>query len=214
MAGSGANRRGPGYHERFGPDQDRDDVLRAGPDLFRLQSRLPDRGRLHGSPRRADPARLLHLGLRVLGLDHRQPGHGESVLPQHLGPRRARHHPQLRRQADRPHLDREPPQATRAVCSVTPRPGWNTSCAATRLRPPPSPGRIWNWSRTLTGQAAPPSEPGRAAKVPRLANTGNPANGEVARQPTQNTRIWEAADRASRQHDPAHRRISRDGRDQ
>jgi hypothetical protein len=91
MAGSGANRRGPGYHERSRPDQDRDDVLRAGPDLFRPQSRLPDRGRLHGSPRRADPARLLHLDLRVLGLDHRQPGHGESVLPQHLGPRRARH---------------------------------------------------------------------------------------------------------------------------
>ena len=51
--------------------------------------------------RRADPGRLLHLDLRVLGLDHRQPGHGESVLPQHLGPRRARHHPQLRRQAGR-----------------------------------------------------------------------------------------------------------------
>lgn len=50
MPGSGANRRGPGHHERSGPDQDRDDVLRAGPDLFRPQSRLPDRGRLHGSP--------------------------------------------------------------------------------------------------------------------------------------------------------------------
>jgi hypothetical protein len=32
-AGSGANRRGPGHHERSGPDQDRDDVLRAGPNL-------------------------------------------------------------------------------------------------------------------------------------------------------------------------------------
>ena len=88
MAGSGANRRGPGHHERSGPNQDHDDVLRAGPDLFRPQSRLPDRGRLHCSPRRANPARLLHLALRVLGLDHRQPGHGESVLPQHVGPRR------------------------------------------------------------------------------------------------------------------------------
>jgi hypothetical protein len=33
MAGSGPNRRGPGHHKRSGPDQDRDDVLRAGPDL-------------------------------------------------------------------------------------------------------------------------------------------------------------------------------------
>jgi hypothetical protein len=60
-----------------------------------------------------------------------------------------------------------PQQATRAVCSVTPRPGWNTSCAATRLRPPPSPGRIRSWSRTLTGQAAPPSEPGASGKGAR-----------------------------------------------
>jgi len=86
------------------------------------------------------------------------------------------------RTASRPTIPRSrTPQATRAVCSVTPRPGWNTSSAPTRLRPPPSPGRIRSWSRTLTSQAAPPSEPGPAAKVPGLANTGNPANGEVAR---------------------------------
>ena len=188
MAGSGANRRGPGHHERSGPNQDHDDVLRAGPDLFRPQSRLPDRGRLHCSPRRADPARLLHLALRVLGLDHRQPGHGESVLPQHVGPRRGTSvYAALGiilssngKPADHTSIE-NPTGTTRAVCSVTPRPGWNTICAATRLRPPPSPGRIRSWSRTLTGQAAPPSEPGPAAKVPGLANTGNPANGEVAR---------------------------------
>jgi len=127
----------------------------------RPQSRLPDRGRLHGSPRRADPARLLHLDPRVLGLDHREPGHAEGVLPQHLCPRCARHHPHLRGEACRPRLDREPPpRATPAVSSVTPQPGWNTSCVATSRRPPPSPGRIRSWSRTLTGQAAPPGEPG------------------------------------------------------
>ncbi len=70
-----------------------------------LQPGLPDRRRLHGEPGRADPARLLRLHLRLLGLDHRQPGHREGVLPQHLGARRARHHPHLRRQAGRPHLD-------------------------------------------------------------------------------------------------------------
>jgi hypothetical protein len=204
MAGSGANRRGPGHHERSGPDQHRDDVLRAGPDLFRPQSRLPDRGRLHGSPRRADPACLLHLDLRVLGLDHRQPGHGESVLPQHLDPRRARHHPQLGgKPADHTSIE-NPPQATRAACSVTPRPGWNTSCAATRLRPPPPPGRIRSWSRTLTGQATPPSEPGASGKGARAGKYREPCERRSRQKPTQNTRIWEAADRASRRHDPEH----------
>jgi hypothetical protein len=74
-----------------------------------------------------------------------------------------------------------PPQATRAVSSVTPRPGWNTSCAATRLRPPPSPGRIRSWSRTLTGQATPPSEPGASGKGARAGKYREPVNGEVAR---------------------------------
>jgi hypothetical protein len=61
--------------------------------------------------------------------------------------RRARHHPQLDG-TPTDHISIEnPPQATRAACSVTPRPGWNTRCAATRLRPPPSPGRIRSWSR-------------------------------------------------------------------
>ena len=102
-----------------------------------------------------------------------------------------------------------PPQATRAVCSVTPRPGWNTSCAATRLRPPPSPGRIRSWSRTLTGQAAPPSEPGASGKGARAGKYREPCERRSRQKPTQNTRIWEAADRASRQHDPAQlRRVS------
>ncbi len=111
-----------------------------------------------------------------------------------------------------------PPQATRAVCSVTPRPGWNTSCAATRLRPPPSPGRIRSWSRTLTGQAAPPSEPGASGKGARAGKYQEPCERRSRQKPTQNTRIWEAADRASRQHDPAHsggsaRGYQRDPRD-
>ena len=41
MAGSGENLRGPGCHQRSGPDQDRDDVLRAGPDLFRPNPDCP-----------------------------------------------------------------------------------------------------------------------------------------------------------------------------
>ena len=73
-----------------------------GADLGRAQPGLPDRRRLHGEPGRADPSRLLRLHPRFLGLDHRQPGHREGLLPQHLGTRRARHHPQLRRRAGRP----------------------------------------------------------------------------------------------------------------
>jgi len=41
MAGSGENLRGPGCHQRSGPDQDRDDVLRAGPHLFRPNPDCP-----------------------------------------------------------------------------------------------------------------------------------------------------------------------------
>ena len=98
---------------------------------------------------------------------------------------------------------RTPHRQPRAVCSVTPRPGWNTSCAATRLRPP-SPGRIRSWSRKLTGQAALPSEPGASGKGARAGKYQEPCERRSRQKPTQNTRIWEAADRASRQHDPAH----------
>jgi hypothetical protein len=97
-----------------------------------------------------------------------------------------------------------PPHAIRAVCSDPPRPGWHTSRAATRLRPPLSPGRIRSWSRTLTGQAAPPSEPGASGKGARTGKYREPCERRSRQKPTQNTQIWEAADRASRQHDPAH----------
>jgi hypothetical protein len=126
----------------------------------------------------------------------------KSVLPQHLGPR-----PlgiilsSDGKPADHTSIE-NPPQATRTVCPVTPRPGWNTRCAATRLRPPPSPGRIWSWSRTLTGQAAPPSEPGASGKGARAGKYQEPCERRSRQKPTQNTRIWQAADRASRQHDP------------
>src|SRR5580704_6804521 len=54
-----------------------------------------------------DPARLLHLHRRALRLIHREPGHRKSLLPQHHRPRRAGHHPRLRRRDRRPQLDRE-----------------------------------------------------------------------------------------------------------
>ena len=83
---------------------------------------------------------------RVLGLDHRQPGHERAFFLS------TSVHAALGiilssdgKPADHTSIE-NPPQATRAVCSVTPRPGWNTSCAATRLRPPPLPGRIQGWS--------------------------------------------------------------------
>ena len=181
MAGSGANRRGPGYHERSGPDQDRDDVLRAGPDLFRPQSRLPGRADCTAHPAALTRPVFFISTYRFTGSIIASPA-TESVLSSapRSTPRSASSSAPT---ASRPATPRSRtlPQATRAVCSVTPRPGWNTSCTATRSRPPPSPGCIWSWSRTLTGQAAPPSEPGRAAKAPGLGNTRNPANGKVAR---------------------------------
>jgi hypothetical protein len=101
-----------------------------------------------------------------------------------------------------------PPRSTRAVCPVTPRPGRNTSCAATRSRPPPSPDRTRSWSRTPTGQAAPPSEPGASGKGARAGKDRESYERRSRQKPTQNTRIREAADRASRQHDPAHSRYA------
>ena len=68
----------------------------------------------------------------------------------------------------------------------------------------PSPGRIRSWSRTLTGQAAPPSEPGASGKGARAGKDRDSCERRSRQKPTQNTRIWEAADRTSRQHDPAH----------
>ena len=178
---AGANRRGPGHHERSGPDQDRDDVLRAGPDLFRPQSRLPDRGRLHGSPRRADPARLLHLDLRVLGLDHRQPGHGEAFFLS------TSVHAALGIILN---SDGKPADHTSIENPAAGNPGGFLGYATAWLeyqlrgnppRPAPSPGRIRNWSEHQLARQSHQVSRGPAAKVPGLASTGSPANGEVAR---------------------------------